>query len=140
MVSRSYKILEPVCGTDGETYDNLDVLNCTRKREYGRNMDLRLKHDGEFWVFERYGVDPCAMLCVRKFTIGSTLIKINIDYPFNFVPKFIADFGSTCFSSSACRTEDVASEQSEKGRSNFENCGGINLPRLETIFIKFKET
>lgn len=106
---------EPVCGTD----------------------------DGECWVFERYGVDPCALLCVRKFTIGSTLIKINIDYPFNFVPKFIAVFGSTCFSSSACRranTEDVASEQSEKGWSNFENCGGINLPRLESIFIKFEET
>lgn len=31
---------------DGETYDNLDVLQCAQRREYGKDVNLQFKHNG----------------------------------------------------------------------------------------------
>lgn len=60
--------ISPVCGSDGETYDNYDELKCAQKKQYGQRLNLQYKRNGECWAFEKYGVEPCTMFCVRKIS------------------------------------------------------------------------
>lgn len=94
MCETGYYIRE-ICGTDGETYVNNDVLECTQKKEYGKRLNLQFKHYGRCWAFEKYGLEPCTVFCVRNFRSNSILTQ-NTQYPFIFVSNFSADFDDTC--------------------------------------------
>lgn len=82
--------MSPVCGSDGETYPNIDVLKCAQKKQYGQRINLQFKREGSCWVFESYGVEPCTMFCVRKFRIDTISRKNRIQLYFclNFLCRF----------------------------------------------------
>lgn len=76
--------INPVCGSDGETYDNIHILECAQETRYGQRIHLRFKRDGGCWVFEKYGVEPSTMICVRKFRIETISRKNTIPKLFFF--------------------------------------------------------
>lgn len=82
--------MSPICGSDGETYDNLDVLKCAQKKKYGQRINLQFKRKEGCWVFERYGVEPCTMFCVRN--LESTRFREKIEFHCIFCLNFLCRF------------------------------------------------
>jgi len=70
--------MSPICGSDGETYDNLDVLKCAQKKKYGQRINLQFKRKEGCWVFERYGVEPCTMFCILMVLSALGLAFVQI--------------------------------------------------------------
>lgn len=45
---------ELVCGTDGKTYENNGMFKCIQEEEYGKSVNLQLKHIGPCWPWQHY--------------------------------------------------------------------------------------
>lgn len=56
----------PVCGTDGVTYGNIWFLKCTQIEEYGKRVNLQLKHKMACWIWEEYGFETYTVLFVSQ--------------------------------------------------------------------------
>lgn len=51
----SYEALPPlVCGTDGKTYEDNGSFKCTQNKEYGKRVNLQLKHEGPCWPWQNH--------------------------------------------------------------------------------------
>ena len=55
-----------ICGTDGKTYEDDGSFACAQNKEYGKRINLQLKHDGPCWPWQHYRHD------IKKF-----FIKVN---------------------------------------------------------------
>lgn len=93
----SYDGLPLVCGTDGKTYGNLGRLNCEiEETEYGKRINLQLKHDGACWIWEKYGYDTYAVILVSKFQRDLISIDDQSYFCLNYVAELV-DFLSSSY-------------------------------------------
>lgn len=54
------------CGTDAKNYYSLSTLECEKNTEYGKSINLQLKHSGKCWIWEKYGYETYQVICVSK--------------------------------------------------------------------------
>lgn len=52
------------CGSDGITYKNIYYLWCKQKTEYGKRVNLQLKHPFRCFIWESYGIETTTFLFV----------------------------------------------------------------------------
>lgn len=69
----------PVCGTDGVTYGNIWALWCAQKKEYGKSINLQLKHEEACWFWQRINFELYAILGFWVSKLPTDLISIK-DY------------------------------------------------------------
>lgn len=53
-----------VCGSDGKTYTNIYRLWCAQNKEYGKRVNLQLKHEWRCFIWESYGIETTTFLFV----------------------------------------------------------------------------
>lgn len=66
---------DPVCGTDGKDYGNLSFLRCESTTEYGRSVNLQLRHRCGCFIWEKYGIHTYIVLLVSELPIDSIAIE-----------------------------------------------------------------
>lgn len=51
----SYDLYPPlVCGTDGQTYKDNGSFQCAQNGEYGKRVNLQVKHEGPCWPWQHH--------------------------------------------------------------------------------------
>lgn len=80
----SYVAAYKVCGTDLKTYDDFDLCPM-QHTEYGKRVNLQLKHDHACSIWEEYGFETYTVLFVSK--IDPILIKAA--HIFTFCSNFV---------------------------------------------------
>lgn len=58
-----------VCGSDGNDYWNMNYLRCAQTMEYGKRVNLQLRHEMPCWVWERLGIETNILCLVSKLQI-----------------------------------------------------------------------
>lgn len=58
-----------VCGTDGNDYHDLAYFRCAQTMEYGKRVNLQLRHEGSCWMWERHGIETSTLCFVSKLRI-----------------------------------------------------------------------
>lgn len=83
-----------VCGTNNKDYPYLVNLQCEQQMEYGKQINLQLKHEGTCWIWERYGYETDTVLFVSILRIDSILRENRLIFCLIFVADFIHFFYS----------------------------------------------
>lgn len=60
----TYDISPTICGTDGWSYNHIRDLSCAASKDEGMRINLRLKHDGPCYLWERYGLETYEAIIV----------------------------------------------------------------------------
>lgn len=70
-----------VCGTNGVSYYDLNVFKCEQE-EYGKSVNLQIKHMGPCRIWERHGIETTTVILVSH---ELTLDLFDSDSMFNFL-------------------------------------------------------
>lgn len=51
----TYDLYPPLlCGTDGKTYEDNGFFKCAQNGEYGKRVNLQVKHEGPCWPWQNH--------------------------------------------------------------------------------------
>lgn len=71
-------VFSGVCGSDGRTYRNIDILKCVQGTEYGKQVNLQLSHEGTCFgelTWQQINLTILPFVIVSRLKIDSTLIE-----------------------------------------------------------------
>lgn len=50
-----------VCGSDGYDYNNINYFRCVQTMEYGKRVNLQLRHEWPCWIWEQHGIETSTL-------------------------------------------------------------------------------
>lgn len=55
-----------VCGSDGYDYHNMYYFRCAQTTEYGKRVNLQLRHEMPCWIWEQHGIETSTIIFVSE--------------------------------------------------------------------------
>lgn len=118
-----------VCGTDNISFFSIDVLECIKQTEYGKRVNLQLKHEGMCWMWEDYGFDTTTVVFVSKINLFRVQWARPSTRLFSFNLNFVTD-AIFCHFPDCWR---VVLRLSSRSEIAFKLDSSINVQNIRTV-------